>query len=119
LLLATSVKYKNWSNTLLFIVFLLITSRQIIRILDLEGTKGDSIMEEDFRFLVTSQIIATYACLVIYFSSFKASKIKALFGFLMSVFCYICTVVENYGFENGNPMGFAGKWMFILIVGFY
>ena len=120
LLVAASVKFKKNSGSLLFMAYMILISRQIIRILDFEQTKDNTLTELDFKFLVISQTIGAYACLFVYFNIFQGSKLQAFVAFLCSLFIFYCMIVENYGYEIiSNAISFVSQWIFIFLLGLY
>ena len=120
LLVAASVKYKEKSGTLLFMAYMILISRNIIRILDFEETKNNTMSEENFRYMVLSQVIGSYASLFVYFNIFQGSKVQAFIAFLCSLLIYYCMIVENYGYDIfDKAISFVSKWIFSFVLGLY
>ena len=76
---------------------MMLIPRQIVRILDLEKTKGISLTEEDLGFNVLMQSIAGYATMFIYFNVFQGGRFKAFCILLNAVFIFICIIISQYG----------------------
>ena len=92
-----STKFRRQSGNLLFVVYMMLIPRQIIRILDLEKTKGVLLTEEDLGFFVLMQSIGGYATMFIYFNVFQGGKIQVFCILLLAVLMFSCLIVSQYG----------------------
>ena len=99
-------------------VFVILITRNIIEILNLDSIKGTSyISEEDYNFEVLAQVAAVAMMILLYFNMYRGSKVHIFVVFLMSFVIFYCCIVSQYGDEWINQGIIALIFKHILILG--
>ena len=81
-------------------VFVILITRNIIEILNLDSIKGTSyISEEDYNFEVLVQVADVAILILLYFNIYRGSKFHLFVVFVLSFVIMYCCIVSQYGDE--------------------
>ena len=97
-LIYATKKYKRQSASILLAVFMIVITRNIIEILNLDKIKGTSyISEENYGLRVLIQVGGNFVVTIIYFNIYRGNKLHLLTVFLMTFVIFYCMIVSQYG----------------------
>ena len=98
---------------------MILITRNIVELLDLEQIKGSTFNEEDFGFNVLVQVTGAIITILLYFNIYRGSKIQLIFGALMTIFIFYCMVVSQYGSDwrdKGSMFSYFFQWLFLFFL---